>query len=115
MARNKINAEMEARKGRRRVQELLALGMRNDDAVRITAIEFCVQEVTVYLWRCGADDPTLNDAIGLREAQAKVIWDKVHTLSRYGSDGGKYAKTRKVAADEPRKNQRKAPQQGDLF
>ena len=107
MARNKINAEMEARKGRRRVQQLIALGMRNENAVLLTAIEFCVQEQTVYNWRCTADDATLNDAIARREAQARRIWDSMQSLVKHGNEGGNRARTRKVAADKPLQNQRK--------
>jgi hypothetical protein len=106
MARNKINAEMEARKGRRRVAELIAFGMRNEMAVSITAIEFCVEEGTVYKWRSEADDATLNDGIAVKEAKALRIWNLVHSLAKIKHDGGRAAKTRKVAQDKPLDNNR---------
>jgi hypothetical protein len=106
MARNKINAEMEARKGRRRVAELIACGMRNEMAVNLTAIEFCVEEGTVYKWRSEADDATLNEAIATKEAKAQRIWDTVHSMARIKNDGGRAAKTCKVAQDKPKENQR---------
>ena len=102
MARNSVNAEMLARKGRRRVQELLALGMRNADAVTVAATEFCVEVSTIYQWRSQADIAALNTTIAKKEAEVQEIWDGVQALARHGKDHKLIATTRKVAAPTPK-------------